>query len=488
MLFLRQAMLGVLLAALSVGALGWAGSAVWRAVSVAMGDEAPNQPRREIPVAVRVVTVTPGAAQPMIEAFGVVRGTRTLDLRAAVAGQVLGLADPFDNGTSVQAGQVLVRIDPAEAEAALATARTDLADAEAAARDAARNLELARDDLAVTQEQADLRAGALSRQMDLESRGVGSASAVETAALAAAQARQAVVGRRQALAQAEAQLDQSATAVDRARIARTEAERRLADTTLRAPFDGILSDVAVVPGARVAPNDPLAQVVDPSALEVAFRLSTAQFARIGADADGLVDRLVTVALDPGTAGARSTASRLRISPVVAEGQTGREMFARIDTPAGLRPGDIVTVTIAEPPLADVAELPAASVTADGGVLVIGADMRLAEARVDVVRRQGNAVLVRAPDLAGARIVASRTPAVGAGLRVEVIGDDDPRPVSATPDGVMVTLGDDRRAELILLLDADPTLDVAERDRLRAALQADRVPAALVRRIEDGRGG
>lgn len=488
MLFLRQAMLGVLLAALSVGALGWAGSAVWRAVSVAMGDDAPNQPRREIPVAVRVVTVTPGPAQPMIEAFGVVRGTRTLDLRAAVAGQVLDLADPFDNGTSVQAGQVLVRIDPAEAEAALATARTDLADAEAAARDAARNLELARDDLAVTQEQADLRAGALSRQMDLESRGVGSASAVETAALAAAQARQAVVGRRQALAQAEAQLDQSATAVDRARIARTEAERRLAETTLRAPFDGVLSDVAVVPGARVAPNDPLAQVVDPSALEVAFRLSTAQFARIGADADGLVDRLVTIALDPGTAGARSTASGLRISPVVAEGQTGREMFARIDTPAGFRPGDIVTVTIAEPPLADVAELPAAAVTADGGVLVIGADMRLAEARVDVVRRQGNAVLVRAPDLAGARIVASRTPAVGAGLRVEVIGDDDPRPVSATPDGVMVALGDDRRAELILLLDADPTLDVAERDRLRAALQADRVPAALVRRIEDGRGG
>lgn len=488
MRFLRQALLGVLLAALSLGALGWAGSAVWRAVSIALGDDAPDRPRREAVVAVRAVTVIPGLATPVIDAFGVLRGTRTLDLRAAVAGPVQDLADPFRDGVPVRAGQMLVRIDPAEAAAALATARADLADADAAARDAARNLDLARADLAVTQEQADLRAGALARQVDLEDRGVGSAAAVETAALAAAQARQAVVGRQQALAQAAAQLDRSATTAARARIALAEAERRLADTTLRAPFDGVLSDVAVVRGMRVAPNDPLARVVDPSALEVAFRLSTAQFARLERDAAGPGDRPVTVTLDPGTDGAHSTASDLRVSPVVADGQTGREMFARLDRAAGFRPGDIVTVTIAEPMLADVAELPAAAVAPDGGVLVIGADLRLVAARVDVIRRQGNAVLVRAPDLAGARIVAARTPAVGAGLRVSVIGDDTPRPVAASSDALTIPLGAARRAALTRLLDADPALDPADRARMRAALQADRVSAALVRRIEAGRGG
>lgn len=509
MRFLRQAMLGVLLAALSLGALGWAGSAVWRAVAVAMGDDAPAQPRRETVVAVRAITLSPGSATPEIEAFGVLRSTRTLDLRAAVAGPVLQLAAPFRDGVPVRAGQVLVRIDPAEAEAALATARSDLADAEAAERDAARSLALARDDLAVTQEQADLREGALARQRDLEDRGVGSAAAVETAALAAAQARQAVVGRRQALAQAEAQVDQSATAVARARIALSEAERRLADTTLRAPFDGVLSGVAVVVGARVAPNELLAQVVDPAALEVAFRLSTAQFARLGSGGTALDDRPVRVTLDPGTAGAQSSASQVRISPVVAEGQTGRELFARLDDPAGFRPGDIVTVTVAEPPLTDVATLPAAAVAADGGVLVIGPDLRLVEDRVDVVRRQGNTVLARAPHLTGARIVAARTPALGAGVRVTVPGDDgaradggdtpradggddtpraDMRPVSADPDGLTIPLGDDRRAALLRQIDLDPAIAPADRERMRAALQGDRVPAALVRRIEDGRGG
>jgi hypothetical protein len=38
------------------------------------------------------------------------------------------------------------------------------------------------------------------------------------------------------------------------------------------------------------------------------------------------------------------------------------------------------------------------------------------------------------------------------------------------------------------VEADTTLSSADRDRMRAALQADRVPATLVRRIEDGRGG
>jgi len=97
-------------------------------------------------------------------------------------------------------------------------------------------------------------------------------------------------------------------------------------------------------------------------------------------------------------------------------------------------------------------------------------------------------MVRAPDLAGLRVAADRGPALGAGIKVEVTGRADPQPVSAAADGVMLSLGDDRRAALIARLEADPTLSAPERARLRAALQGDRVPAALVRRIESGRGG
>ncbi|PWR01727.1 efflux transporter periplasmic adaptor subunit [Meridianimarinicoccus roseus] len=493
--FLRSALVGVLLAALSFGALGWAGMAVWSALSTAMGDAPPDRARREVVLAVRAVTVTPGRAVPVIDAFGTLRSTRTLDLRAASGGQVVALADPFRDGVRVARGDLLVSVDPAEAKAALATARADLSEAEATLRDAERGVTLARDDLTVTQEQADLRAQALSRQNDLAARGVGSASAVETAALAAAQARQAVVGRRQALAEAEARLDQSRTARDRAEIALGEARRLLEDTSLTAQFDGVLSDVAAVRGGRVAPGDLLARLVDPAALEVAFRLSTAQFARLTArDGAPLADRALTVRLDLGSDGdvLETPGTGLRESPVVGEGESGRALFAGLERPAGFRPGDIVTVRIAEPPLSGVARLPASAVGSDGRVLVIGPEERLREAWVQIVRRQDNTVLVRAPGLEGARIVADLGPALGAGLKVRIIEEaaspaSASAPVSAQQDA-LIDLTPARRAALIAAVQADASLPAQDRDRMLALLEGGAVPLGIVQRIEQSRGG
>ena len=82
------------------------------------------------------------------------------------------------------------------------------------------------------------------------------------------------MARRQALALAEARIDQAATRLTRAGIALAEAERNLADTTLEAPFDGTLSDTAVVEGGLIAANERLADLIDPDDLEVSFRVST----------------------------------------------------------------------------------------------------------------------------------------------------------------------------------------------------------------------
>jgi len=489
MLFLRRALVGVLLSALTLGALAWAGASVWSAVTAVMGDEGEPAPRREIVQSVTAVEVVPQSAVPVVEAFGSVRSTRTLDLRAASAGQIVDLADPFRDGVEVTQGQVLVRIDPSEAEAGLASARADLDAARADLRDAGRGVTLAQDDLAVTQEQADLRTQSLARQRGLEDRGVGSIAAVEQSALESAQARQAVVSRRQALAQSEARLDQARTARDRAQIALGEAERLLADTTLTAPFTALLTDVAAVRGGLVARNDLLARLVDPTALEVSFRVSSEQFARLTEAGPLGADRATRVSLDLGSGAITSPAGDLRESPVVAEGQTGRALFARITDPRGLRPGDIVTVAVDEAPLTRVARLPTSAVAADGGVLVIGPEDRLIAGQVDILRRQGNTVLVRAPDLAGARIVADRNPSLGAGVLVRVTGaQDQGADQTAAADGVLIELTLERRETLIALVEADPALTAQDRDRMLGLLATGPVPAGMVSRLEQQRGG
>lgn len=487
MLFLRRALVGVLLSALTLGALGWAFVAVVQAVTAAMGETPVERPAREVVLAVNTVTVKPERVVPRLDAFGTLRSTRTLELRAASAGQIVDLADPFRDGVNVGSGDVLVRVDPAEAEAGLATARVDLADAEADLRDAERGLELAQDDLSVTQEQAVLRGQALTRQNDLQERRVGSASAVETAALDAAQARQAVVSRRQALAQAETRLDQARTALDRSHIALAEAKRLLADTVLTAPFDGVLSDVAAVRGGLVARNDLLARLVDPTALEVSFRVSTAQFSRLTGGDAGLAAHPVSVSLDLDGVELVTGATGLRESPVVGEGQTGRELFARLDTTGGFRPGDIVTVRIDETPLDDVARLPARAVASDGRVLVVGPDERLVEATVEVVRMQGDTVLVRAPDLVGEQVVAVQTPSLGAGIKVRVIGAPEGTEQAAASVS-LIELTPERRDALIALVQSDAALPSVDRDRMLSLLANGRVPAGIVRKIEQRQGG
>lgn len=142
----------------------------------------------------------------------------------------------------------MLRIDDADARDALARAQTEWREAEAEVRDADRGLLLAQDDVSAAMEQAELRAKALARQQDLEARGVGTAAAIEAAELNLASARQSTLSRRQALANAEARVDQAATSLERAGIAVAEAERNLDDRMIRADFTGTLAEVSVVTG------------------------------------------------------------------------------------------------------------------------------------------------------------------------------------------------------------------------------------------------
>jgi multidrug efflux pump subunit AcrA (membrane-fusion protein) len=415
-----------------------------------------------------------------------VRARRTLELRAPFAGRVAEIAPGVEPGAAVTGGQLLVRLDPVDAEATRDLARADLRRAEAELRDAGRSLELARADLAEAEAQADLRRRAYERRRTLSERGVGSEAAIEEAELAFAAARAATISRAQAEAQAEARLDTAETALKRQRIALAEAERRLAETEIRAGFDGVLGEVTVVAGGIVGSNERLAQLIDPDALEVAFRLSTAQYLRLIDDAGALIAAPGEAALDLGGHEIASPLRLARASAQVGEGQTGRLVYAELDAPRGFRPGDFVTVRIEEPPLAGVALVPATAVDSTGGVLVVGEGDRLEAGEVELLRRQGEMVLVRAHGLNGREIVAARTPLLGAGIRIRPERDE---PAETAATAAMVTLDPVRRAALIARVSENAFLPDPVRSRILDQLEAEEVPAQLIERLEQGgRGG
>jgi len=479
-------MIGLVLAAVSLGLLAYAAQLVGNAVQDRLARETSAPPARERVFAVSVLRAVPGSETPLLESFGEVESRRRLELRSAATGRIVELADGFEDGGEVKAGQVLVRIDPADAEAALDRTEADLLDAEAEKRDAERSLLLSRDEERATQDQVNLRQRAYERQVDLADRGVGTAAAVEVAELAAASARQALLSRRQAVAVAEARIDQAQTRLARALIALGEAQRALDDTTLIAPFDGTLAETDVVAGRLASANEKLAVLIDADDLEVAFRVSTAQYSRLLDPEGHVLAAPVTATLEVSGVDLQAMGVISRASAGSGEMQTGRLVFARLDSARGFKPGDFVTVTVREPPLENVVRLPASAVDANDTVLVLTAESRLESLTVQIMHREGDDVLVRNPDLAGRDVVKARSPLLGAGISVRALRPEAANAVPAEPQ--MLELSAERRARLIAFVEGNQRMPAEAKARVLAQLTEARVPARTVERIESRMGG
>jgi RND family efflux transporter MFP subunit len=481
MRFLRQSLSGLLLLALTLGLLVYGGQVMVSAFQARMAEELKAPERREREYTATLVTAQSRTVTPILTAYGEIQSRRTLEIRAKTAGTLMELADNFENGGVVNAGERLARVDPQKAEFALSRAESELADSIAERREAERALVLAKDELEASIDQSALREKAFQRQLDLESRGVGTAASVEATELSASQARQSVIIARKAVAAAEARLDQAETRISRSEIALEEAEQQLEDTEIFARFSGTLSDVTVVEGRLVSINEKLGTVIDGDALEVSFRVSTAQYARLTDASGALIKAPVKAVLTTFGQDLEFQGRITRDSAEVGANQIGRVLFATLDNAATLKPGDFVTVMIEEPQLDNVVRLPASALGPAGDVLILGAENRLTVLPVKLLRRQGDDILVQGEGIDGKQVLVDRTPLMGEGVKVVpfLAGSE----AYNTPASELLELTEERRARLIAFVQS--SLDMSEeiKTRMVGQLEQATVPAGLVERLE-----
>lgn len=481
MRFLRTGLIGLFLMALSLGFLGYAGYLVKGAIDERMNKPTRAQQARERVFTVNVVPANPETITPQLEAYGEIQSRRTLDLRMASSGQVMDLSPNFIEGGQVGAGEILVRVNDADVQSSLARAKADVTDALGEVAEAERAIALATDELSAAQQQADLRQRAYERQLDLQTRGVGTAAAVEAAELAASSAAQAVLSRRSALNQAQSRQSQAQTRLTRAELAAQDVQRRLDDTVLSAAFTGVLSGISLVQGGLVSANERIGQLIDPTALEAAFRVSTEQYSRLLDENGQLIAAPVEISLNVMGAELTSKAVLSRDAGAVGDGQTGRLLFAQLDQAIGLKPGDFVAVRVQEPQLRFAIRLPGTALDADNSVLVVGAEDRLEKIEVTLLRRQGNDVIVRSRDLVGREVVAQQTPLLGAGIKVKPLRPGAETAAPAAPATVELTA--ERRAKLIAYVEGNGYIPAEAKTRILAQLNEEKVPASVVERLE-----
>ena len=485
MRFFRKSLVGLLLLTLTLGLFAYAGQMVNSAMKDSMSRKPRTPQQRERVFTVNVITAEPQSITPMLEAFGEVQSRRTLDLRMATGGQVIELAEGFVEGGQVQAGEVLVRLNDADARSAVGRAEADVTDAMAEVEEADRALVLISDELQAAQDQADLRSRALERQLDLKNRGVGTSAAVETAELAASSATQAVLSRRSAVDQAKARRAQAETRLARAELALQDVSRRWKDTVLTSEFSGTLGSISLVKGGLVTPNEKIGSLIDPETLEVAFRVSTEQYARLLDRSGKLIKSQAKVSLNVFGTELTTDAVLSRDSGSVGAGQTGRLLFAKLQNPRGLKPGDFVTVALSEPTMDNVISLPSSALNADNAVLVLTEDDRLQSTEVRVFRQQGDHILVRGRGLSGREVVAEQTPVLGSGIKVKPLRSGE---ASTPKEPEVVELSDERRAKLIAAIENNAYIPKDAKERILKQLKQDKVPAKVVERIESRMGG
>ena len=95
MRFFRKGLIGLMLIALSVGLLAYAGQIIGSAIEErASKGKRPSQKRERV-FTVNVVKAEPKSIAPVLKAFGEVQSRRMLDLRMASGGQVIDLSENF---------------------------------------------------------------------------------------------------------------------------------------------------------------------------------------------------------------------------------------------------------------------------------------------------------------------------------------------------------------------------------------------------------
>jgi multidrug efflux pump subunit AcrA (membrane-fusion protein) len=374
-------------------------------------------------LAVRVETIATQTIRPASSVWGNLRAAETWVAVAEVQGEVIWRHPDLEQGRMIPAGTEVLRIDPADYELALGQAEADLAalraergQIEIEAANTSRILELERARLALSE--ADLQ-----RTRTLVSQGTVPQTRADETERATLLARRTVTELENTLSlipsreqRLDAQIARTESAADRAR-------RSLERTTLTAPFDLRVTQVAIELFQSVNPGQIVIRGDGLNAVEVVAHLPIDTFRRLipglpegvelqDAMREGPADSIdvaVSPFADPGqiwsgrvTRVEGALDARARTVPVVV---TIDDPYEGADPPNRLPlvPNMQVRIVLTGAPLSEVVTVPEAALHG-GIVLVADADDRLELRQVTPGFAQDGRIVITQGLVPGDRVV------------------------------------------------------------------------------------
>lgn len=384
---------------------------------VASKPEVNSRAPREKAYAVETKLIEPISYRPQLTLYGTVSAGRKVDLRALVGGEVIWVKPGLIEGRLVEEGADLVRIDPFEYEGAVREAEANLLEARAKLTETSASIASDESALERLVEQREFAQSDLERAEKLARSGSLTRQALENRKLVLSQREQSVEARQNNLTVLKARIEQQNANIERLNWRLEQAKRNLADTTLRAPFTGIVQTRNVDLGRLVSGNDSLVSLYDPVQMDVKFTLSDAQYGRLIADGYEMIGKQIEVRWKLGKTTRSHIASIERVTPEVNAAVGGIEVFARLQPTSELRSGTFVELIVPDRPYENVIRIPHAAVYGSDKVY-LDVDGRMKSATANVEAYLGETVLLDATNLPkGGRIITTRVAEAGEGLKL-----------------------------------------------------------------------
>jgi membrane fusion protein, multidrug efflux system len=369
---------------------------------------------------VAAMTVTPASRAPELTVFGTLKSARNVELRSLVAGEVIRAGDRLHEGGLVNAGDLLVEIDPFRYELAVTEKESAISEAQARLKEFSANLKSEKLLLSRDREILDLEKRNLARSEKLRKKGNISDKSLDSARTSLNRQRQQVEQRTAQLDIMEAKILQQRAVIARSGVSLELAQRDLKNTKLTAPFDGYLSNISAELGKRIDAKDRVAALTDAARLEVSFHLSSRQYGLLLESKDGVVGRPIVASWKVGSGTKIFRGQIERISSEIRSETGGVELFAVLEDGARLtdiRPGAFVEVLLVGDTYDDAIELPDHAVY--GNQVYVVVDGRLEPRKISILFNNGASLIVEGDVKAGDKLVTTRFAEIGPGLRVEI---------------------------------------------------------------------
>jgi multidrug efflux pump subunit AcrA (membrane-fusion protein) len=315
------------------------------------------------PIAVSAARAEIRTVPAGFEVTGTFAADETSDIAPAVSGRVL--STPVNAGDFVKQGQIICELDPRDAQLRLDQARAQMDEATANVRqtqsrigwtegakfdpNSVPEVAAARANYASALAQSRLAAADAKRYENLVASGDVSRSAYdkahtqqETAEAQANAARQQYEAALNAARQGYGAVETSQASVEAARAQLAQAQKALADTTIRAPFDGYITARPVAAGEYVALTSKIATIVRLRVLKLQLQVPEQRAARTRVG-------MTVVARVSAYPDRDFTGKVTALNPAVDPNSRVFVVEARFDNPeAQLRPGMFATARVLLP--------------------------------------------------------------------------------------------------------------------------------------------